>query len=163
MPKIDVESLKFILQRNEPDIRKIAGIMQEIELELKAEEEEKANRPPPVRKQNVIMISQPDGGFFKKVENNFYQPVEDIVGWIAQIPEDDDLATAPGRVHSAAYEFNTTPKGIRMPVESVGEACEIIPAKFFKEQDIWVKSKTPLLVLRVENKIPTEVKDDGNA
>ena len=47
MPKIDVETLKFILQRNEPDIRKIAEIMQEVEMELKAEEEERANRPAP--------------------------------------------------------------------------------------------------------------------
>ena len=47
MPKIDVETLKFILQRNEPDIRKVNEIMQEIEMELKAEEEEKLNRPPP--------------------------------------------------------------------------------------------------------------------
>ena len=46
MPKIDVETLKFILQRNEPDIRKVNEIMQEIEMELKAEEEEKLNRPP---------------------------------------------------------------------------------------------------------------------
>ncbi len=50
MPKIDIETLKFILQRNEPDIPKIAGIMQEIEQELKAEEEEKALRPPPIKK-----------------------------------------------------------------------------------------------------------------
>ncbi|MGK0464245.1 MAG: hypothetical protein ACJAT5_000657, partial [Lentimonas sp.] len=42
MPKIDVETLKFILQRNESDIRKVAEIMHEIELELKAEEEERA-------------------------------------------------------------------------------------------------------------------------
>ena len=47
MAKIDVETLKFILQRNEPDVRKVNEIMQEVEMELKAEEEEKANRPPP--------------------------------------------------------------------------------------------------------------------
>ena len=53
MPKIDVEKLKFILQRNEPDIRKVE-IMQEIEMELKAEQQEKLNRPPPVKKQFSI-------------------------------------------------------------------------------------------------------------
>ena len=108
MPKIDIETLKFILQRNEPDIRKIAGIMQEIELELKAEEEEKALRPPPVKKQNVMLSLTPMASLKEK----------DIVGWIAQIPEEDDLATTAGRIHSAAHEFNTTPKGIRMPVET---------------------------------------------
>ncbi|HBR66546.1 MAG TPA: hypothetical protein DEA16_00070 [Opitutae bacterium] len=146
MPKIDIETLKFILQRNEPDIRKIAGIMQEIEMELKAEEEEKALRPPAVKKQNVLLVSDPDGSLREK----------DIVGWIAQIPEEDDIATTASRIHSAAHEFNTTPKGIRMPVETIGEACEIVTAKFFKEQNVWVKSKTPLLIIPVVNKIPTD-------
>ena len=149
MAKINVETLKYILQRNEPDIRKIAGIMQEIEMELKAEEEEKALRPPPVKKQLVMLVSDKDGSLSDR----------DIVGWIAEIPEDDDIATTVGRIHSAAYEFNTTPKGVRMPVETVGEACEVVSAKFFKEQAVWVKSKTPLLVIPVSNKIPKEVSE----
>lgn len=146
MPKVDIETIKFVVQRNEPDIRKVAAIMQEIELELKAEEEEKALRPPAIKKQNVIMISDPNGELRDK----------DIVGWIAQIPEDDDILETVPRIHRAAYEFNTTPKGIRMPVETVGEACEVIQAKFFKEQNVWVKTKTPLLILPVDNKIPTD-------
>lgn len=146
MPRIDIETLKFILQRNEPDARKVAEIMQEIELELKAEEEERALRPPPVKKQFAMLVSDPDGILKEK----------DLVGWIAQIPEDDDIATTASRIHSAAYEYNATPKGIRMQVETIGEACEVIPAKLFKEQNIWIKSKTPLLILSVENKIPTD-------
>lgn len=149
MPKIDIETLKFILQRNEPDIRKVAEIMHEVEMELKAEEEEKALRPPPVKKQLVMLLADPDGLLRDK----------DMVGWIAQIPEDDDITTSPGRIHNAAYEFNTTPKGMRMPVETVGEACEVVPAKVFKEQNIWIKSKTPLLVLPIENNIPTDKGD----
>lgn len=146
MPKIDIETLKFILQRNEPDIRKIAEIMHEIQMELQAEEEEKALRPPAVKKQFVMIVADPDGSLQEK----------DMVGWIAQIPEDDDIATSLGRIHSATYEFNTTPKGIRMPIETVGEACEMVPAKLFKEQNIWIKSKIPLLILPIDNKIPTE-------
>ena len=146
MPKIDVETLKFILQRNEPDIRKVSAIMEEIKMELQAEEEEKALKPPAVKKQFVMMVSDPEGALKEK----------DLVGWIAQIPEDDDIATSPNRIHSAAHEFNTTPKGMRMPVETIGEACEAIQAKFFKEHNIWIKSKHPLRVLSVDNKIPTD-------
>ena len=149
MPKIDIETLRFILQRNESDIRKVAEIMNEVELELKAEEEERALRPPPVKKQFVMLVSDPDGILDKK----------DMVGWIAQIPEDDSIATTASRIHSAAYEYNATPKGARMPVETVGEACEVVPTKLFKEQNVWVKSKTPLLIVPVENKIPTEKAD----
>ena len=146
MPKIDIETLRFILQRNETDVRKIAEIMNEIELELKAEEEEKALRPPPIKKQFVMLVSDPDGVLQDK----------DMVGWIAQIPEDDNVATAASRIHSAAYEYNSTPKGTRMPVETIGEACEVVPAKLFKEQNTWIKYKTPLLIIPVKNKIPTE-------
>lgn len=146
MPKIDVETLKFILQRNEKDIRKVAEIMNEVELELKAEEEERALRPPPVKKQFVMLVSDPDGALEKR----------DMVGWVAQIPEDDSIASTAERIHGAAYEYNATPKGMRMPVETIGEACEVVPAKLFKEQSIWIKSKTPLLVLPVKNKIPTD-------
>jgi len=146
MPKIDVETLKFILQRNEPDIRKVAAVMQEIEMELKAEEEEKANRPPPVKKQFSIIVSDADGSLADK----------DLTGWVVQIPEDDSVSVAPSKIISAAYEFNTTPKGRRMPVETIGEACEVVSAKLLKEQNVWVKTKVPVLVVPVANKIPME-------
>ena len=149
MPKIDIETLRFIIQRNEADIRKVTAIMNEVELELKAEEEERALRPPPVKKQFVMLVSDPDGILEEK----------DMVGWIAQIPEDDSVASTADRIHSAAYEYNATPKGTRMPVETIGEACEVVPAKLFKEQSVWIKSKTPLLIVPVNNKIPTEKAD----
>lgn len=149
MPKIDIETLRFILQRNEPDIRKIAGIMEEIQLELKAEEEEKANRPPPVKKQFVVVLADHDGSLAE----------QDITGWVVQIPEEDSMVTAPTKIISAAYEHNTTPKGRRMPVETIGEACEIVSAKLLKEQNVWVKTKTPVLAVPVSNKIPMDTSE----
>ena len=136
----------MILQRNESDIRKINAVMQEIEMELKAEEEEKANRPPPIKKQFSIILSDADGSLADK----------DIVGWVVQIPEDDPVTIAPSKIIQAAYEFNTTPKGRRMPVETIGEACEAVSAKLLKEQNVWVKTKAPVFAVPVENKIPTD-------
>ena len=150
MAKIDVETIKFILQRNEPDIRKVNEIMQEVEMELKAEEEEKANRPPPIKKQFSILISDPEGELADK----------DLTGWVVQIPEDDGVTVAPERIIRAAYEFNTTPKGRRMPVETIGEACEAVSAKLFKEQNIWIKTKVPVLAVTCPNKIPMEPIDE---
>ncbi|MFP4070221.1 MAG: hypothetical protein ACLFVC_08600 [Opitutales bacterium] len=146
MPKIDVDTLKTILHRNEPDIRKVAEIMQDVEMELKAEEEERANRPPPVKKQFAVLLSDPEGEFAGK----------DITGWVLQIPEGDSPATTPERIIRAAYEFNTTPKGRRLPVQTIGEACEVVSAKLFKEQQVWVKTKTPVLAITAPNQIPTE-------
>jgi hypothetical protein len=146
MPKIDVETIKFILQRNETDIRKINDILQDIQQELQAEEEERANRPPPVKKQFSIVLADSEGALAGK----------DLTGWVVQIPEDDSVTVAPDRIIRAAYEYNATPKGRRMPVQTIGEACEAVSAKFFKEQNIWVKTKVPVLAVATANKIPTE-------
>ena len=146
MAKIDVETLKFILQRNEPDIRKVNDIMHDIQMELQAEEEERANRPPAVKKQFSIVLADSEGEFAGK----------DITGWVVQIPEEDSVTDAPERIISAAYEYNASPKGRRMPVETIGEACEAVTAKLFKEQNIWVKTKVPVLAVPTANKIPTE-------
>lgn len=146
MPKIDVEALKFILQRNEPDIRKVNDIMHEVNMQLQAEEEEKANRPPAVKKEYSIIIADPEGELAKK----------DLTGWVVQIPEGDPVNAAPERIIKAAYEFNTTPKGRRMAVSTIGEACEVVTAKLFKEQNVWVKTKVPVLAVTVPNAIPTE-------
>lgn len=146
MAKIDIDTLKVILQRNEQDPRKVAGILEDIAEQIREEEEEKENRPPPLKKQFSILVSDKDGELSEK----------DLVGWVVQIPEDAGVQVAPSKIVKAAYEFNATPKGRRMPVETIGEACETIPAKFFKEQNIWIKSKVPVLVVPVENKIPSE-------
>ena len=76
MPKIDVETLKFILQRNEPDISKFNEIMQQIKMELKAEEEDELNRPLPVKKQFSIQIADAEGQMKDK----------DLTSWVVQIP-----------------------------------------------------------------------------
>ena len=60
------------------------------------------------------------------------------------------------RVFRSSYDFNTTQKGRLLPVKTVGEAIENVPAKFFKETDVWVKTKTPVLVLKTDNDIPKE-------
>ncbi|MFP4156064.1 MAG: hypothetical protein ACLFU4_00430 [Opitutales bacterium] len=146
MPKIDVETLKFIIQRNEPDIRKVNDIMHDVQMELQAEEEERANRPPPVKKQFSIVLADTEGELSKK----------DITGWVVQIPEEDSVTVAPERIIRAAYEYNASPKGRRMPVETIGDACEAVTAKFFKEQNIWIKTKVPVLAVPTANKIPTE-------
>ena len=146
MAKIDVETLKYILQRNETDIRKINEIMQDIQMELQAEEEERANRPPPIKKQYTILLSDNDGSLVKK----------DLTGWIVQIPEDESAVSAGARIIRAAYEFNTTPKGIRMPVKTIGEACEAVTAKKFKDQQVWVRTKTPVMVVAAPNALPIE-------
>lgn len=146
--KADLDLVKLILKRNFIDTQKIAQIIQEINVELDQDQEEK---PKPMKKQFVTLISDPEGVIEGK----------DLTGWVVQIPEDDNPAIASEKLLKSAYDYNATPKGSKFPVETIGEACEIVPPKVTKEHNIWIKTKTPILMIPTDNKIPTETIDDG--
>ena len=136
--KVEMDLLKRVLQRNELDVRTVSQIIEDINKELEKEEEPKA---PPVKKEFAILVSDPDG----KIEG------VDLTGWAVQIPQ-----LLKDKIIRAAYEYNATPKGRRYPVETIGEACEAVTARHFKEQGIWIKNKEPVLLIRTDNKIPKE-------
>lgn len=143
MAKVDLDLVKHILQRNEIDLRKVNSIIEDIEQELKVLKEE--NPPAPrVPKQFAILISDPEGKL----------PKDDFTGWVLQLPEEDSPVQVIDQVCKAAYDFNATPKGRRMPVKSIGEACEAVPARILKEHNVWVKTKEPVLIVRTDNQIP---------
>ncbi len=138
-----MDLLKRVLQRNELDVRTVSQIIEDINKELEKEEEPKA---PPVKKEFAILVSDPDG----KIEG------VDLTGWAVQIPEGESPQLLKDKIIRAAYEYNATPKGRRYPVETIGEACEAVTARHFKEQGIWIKNKEPVLLIRTDNKIPKE-------
>jgi hypothetical protein len=145
MPKIEVNKVAEILKKNEISPAILRRIVEEMNLAAQpdAGDDEK---PPAVKKQFVIVVSDPDGKL----------PKHDFVGWVVQIPESESVATTLDRIFRSSYDFNTTKKGRLMPVKTVGEAIENVPAKAFKEADVWVKTKTPVLVIRTDNEIPKE-------
>ena len=147
MAKVDLDIVKFILNRNELDVRQVAQIMEDIQVELNNQVDEE--KPPPVKKQFVMMVSDPEG----ELEGKNY------TGWVLQIPEEDSPYVAEERLMKGAYEHNATKKGQRMPVKSIGEACEVVPARIYKEQNIWVKTKEPVLLVRSSNVLPDEASD----
>jgi hypothetical protein len=148
MPKIDVNQVADILKRNEVEPSILKQIVAEMQAVLEAEAGEE--KPPPVKKQWCIMISDPEGRLPEG---------EDFAGWVLQIPESESVMTTEERVRRAAYEFNATKRGRLLPATTVGEAMENVAAKHFKEADCWVKTKTPVLMLKTDNKIPIEVSD----
>jgi len=146
MAKVDLDIVKYVLERAEQlEDRQVAGLIEQITKEQQMLDAEKPKEPA-VKKQFVMIVSDP----------NHELPEKDFVGWVAQIPEDDSPATTEERIHRAAYEFNTTPKGRRMPVESIGEACEAVTARLLKEQQVWIKTKEPVLIIKSDNKIPMD-------
>ena len=146
MPKIDVNKVAEILKKNQVDPKILRQIVEEMNILTQAESDEE--KPPAVKKQWAILISDPEGRL----------PKTDFSGWVLQIPEDESVATTQDRIFRAVYEFNTTKKGRLLPSKTVGEALENVPAKHFKETGVWVKSKTPVLMLKTDNEIPMEGK-----
>lgn len=148
MPKIDVNKVAEILKRNELDPAVLRQIVEEMNLLVQPEVDEE--KPPALKKQFAILISDPEG---RLPEGN------DFVGWVLQVPENESVLTTTERIFKGAYEFNTTKKGRLMPAKTVGEALEHIPAKHFKEAGVFVKTKIPVLMLKTDNEIPTETTD----
>ncbi|MBO6102701.1 MAG: hypothetical protein J6P03_05545 [Opitutales bacterium] len=147
MANVDLDLVKAVLQRSDIPAVEIAKIIEDINTETKMAEEAKGEKEPPVKKQFVFILSDPQG----RIKGD-----TDYVGWVVQIPEDDNPATALEKLHAGAYDFNRSAKGRRFAVQSVAEACEFGSAKIFKEQKIWIKTKEPVMVVRPDNKIPTE-------
>ena len=144
MAKIDVEKLKYILHRNESDIQKINDILNDIAAELQIEEAEKEARPPAVKKQFITLIADNDGQLMD----------QDFASWVLQIPEDANPQAVIDKIHQSAYAYNATPKGSRFPVKSMGETLESVSAKIFKDNEVWVKTKIPVLAVSCKNQLP---------
>lgn len=145
MPKIEVNKVAEILQRNQLEPELLRTIVEEMNMIAQPEVDEE--KPPAVKKQHCILISDPNG---------VLPEGQDLVGWVLQIPENESVLTTNERIFKASYEFNTTKRGRLKPVETVGEALENVPAKHFKEAQVWVKTKVPVLMLKTDNEIPRE-------
>ena len=145
MAKIDVSKVAEILKKNHIDPAILRRVIEEMNLAVQPDPGEQ-EAPPPVKKQFVILVSDP--------ENRW--PKHDFAGWVLQLPESESPATIQDRIFKSAYDYNMTRKGRLYPVKTVGEAIENVPAKFLREADLWVKTKTPVIVLKTDNEIPKE-------
>jgi phosphatidylethanolamine-binding protein (PEBP) family uncharacterized protein len=146
--KIEINKAAEIIKRADVSPEQLRQIVEEMNMTVQPEVDEE--KPPAVKKQFVILVSDPDG----RLPEGF-----DFAGWVLQIPENESVMTTNERINNAVYEFNTTRKGRLMPARTVGDALENVPSKHLKEQGVWVKTKTPVLVLKTDNEIPRETKE----
>ncbi len=147
MAKIEIARVAEVLKKSKLEPGLLHEIMHAIQMEAKAAaEEDKEEKPPVQKKQFVILVSDPEGDF----------PEKDFIGWVVQIPEMASPSTVTERIHKAAYDYNASRRGRKNPVSTVGEACEAVPAKHFKEAEMAVKTKIPVAVMVTDNAIPTD-------
>jgi hypothetical protein len=79
---------------------------------------------------------------------------KNLVGWVLQIPEDDDVATVIDSIKTGAYNFNASKKGQKYPVSSIGQAIANVPNKFFKTNNLKIKTKEPVQIITTNNVLP---------
>lgn len=145
MAKVDLDLLQIVLERNSVDARLTAQIISDIQEELKLEKLEAEEKEPVAKKKYVFVASDPEGVLDGK----------ELVGWVVQIPEDESEFSVEEKIFIAAAEYNRSKKGRRDPAKTVGEACERVPAKFFREQKLWVKNKEAAYLLSLSNALPS--------
>ena len=143
MPKIDVNKVAEILRKNHIDPAVLRRVVEEMNLAVQPDPGE-GELPPPVRKQYVMLVSDPEGRM----------PKGDFTGWVLQIPESESPASCQERLFKAAYDYNASKKGGLNPARTVGDALEGVPGRFFRDAELWVKTKTPVVLLRTDNEIP---------
>ena len=143
MPKIDVNKVAEILKKNHNDPAVLRRVVEEMNLAVQPDPGD-GDQAPPVKKQFVILVSDP----------NEKLPKVDFTGWVLQIPEDESPASVQERLLKATYDYNASKKGRLYPAKTVGDAIEAVPAKLFRESELWVKTKEPVIVLRTDNEIP---------
>jgi hypothetical protein len=145
MAKIDVNKVAEILKKNHIDPAVLRRVVEEMNLAVQPDPGE-GDQPPPLKKQFVILVSDPRGTL----------PKGDLTGWVLQLPQDESPASVEERLLKAVYDYNASKKGRLYPAKTVGDAMEGVPAKFFKDVELWVKTKEPVIVLRTDNEIPKE-------
>lgn len=144
MSKIEINQVAEILKKNKADPKLLRTVVEEMNLLVQAAQDADEDKPKAVKKQNVILVSDPEGILLE----------QDLVGWVLQIPDYESPVTTLDRIYRSTHEFNASKKGRLYPAKTVGEAIENVPAKIFKEAGIWVRTKTPVLVCRTYNLIP---------
>ncbi|HYC72349.1 MAG TPA: hypothetical protein VEB66_14155 [Opitutaceae bacterium] len=145
MPKIEVSHVAEILKRHKLEPSLLREIVEEMnEASQPAVDED--TKPPPLKKQFVVLLSDPQGKL----------PQSDLVGWVVQIPENASPHSTADRIFKGAYDYNASKRGRLLPVKSVGEALESAGAKYFKEAELWVKTKTPVSVVVTDNVLPKD-------
>ena len=145
MAKIEVNQVAEILKKHKLDPSLLKEIVEEMnEVSQPAVDED--IKPPAPKKQFVVLLSDPEGKLGKK----------DLTGWVVQIPEDASPHSTTDRIFKGAYDFNASKRGRMLPVKSVGEALESGSAKYFKESELWVKTKMPVAVVVTDNVLPKD-------
>jgi len=144
--KIDIETLKEILQEHLEDTTQ-AEILKEINKALLEKEEikDKEKKEKVEKKGVVILTTLPQGVERKDLEN--------LTGFFTEIPEEDHPTSLHEKIASVKAAYNLSRKAKKNPAETLGDLFELAPAKILKEVGILKKPKGTVRFLHITNQI----------
>ena len=137
--KVDLEVVKRILRHSDLESGVVSELLDEIQsaAEDKADEGDAAKQKP-IKKQFVVVGSSSDEGMAAKA------------CWVFQIPADEAPQSIQDKLMESLKSFRLSKSGRRYAVNNLSEACNRIPAKVFKEQRLWCKSKEPIWFIQMD-------------
>ena len=142
MPKVEINQVAEAAKSIQLEPKQLRELIEKLNMITEKAEE----KLPAIKKQFIILVSDPD----------HLLPKTEFAGWVLQIPESESAATTESRLQQAIYAYNASKKGRLYPARTIGEAVENIAGHFFKDADVWVKTKTPVLMLRTSNELPDD-------
>jgi len=154
---VQLEAVREALEKvvkDENAIEKVLDLLSDATVQVdeakQAEESEAADNneseesdEPKIKKQLGILICDKDGDIKR-----------DLVGWVFQMPENEDTRDVIDNIKKAAYNYNASKKGRKYPVNTIGQAIEGVGNKFFKPYNVSIKTKEAVLVVTTDNVLP---------
>lgn len=140
MAKVAIEDIELTLRKKDVSPEIIRSVLADLAEQLEMNASEKTPR----QKKELMVIASDYG------EGNEDTPP---VGWVVQVAEGRVHPEVVADVVSVANDFNETKKGKKFPVETLGDTFEAVPARFFKERGISVKTKIPLVIHKFPNNL----------
>lgn len=142
--KADLEIIETVLKKHDIEDSVLAQIRAELVQEI---ENNKTPREKATKKDFVLLVSDPNGVIPDDAE---------LTGWAIQIDPKKGIKEIPDILKKIGTAFNDTPKGQKLPAESVGDLFETAPGKTFSENGIFRKHKDPVFVMVTNNKVADE-------
>lgn len=143
--KTDLDTVNMVLTKHDIEQEIRVKVLRDIETEI---EKSKSEKTPKTKNQYVILAITED-------EN-----ISEVPLYVLQIPEMDNPLRIPESIGKAASAFNTSRKGRKNPVNTVGEALEAVSRKFFKEENVSVKTNLPVFTITSTNKLDLPVDEE---
>jgi hypothetical protein len=135
--KIDIERIEGIVHKNVKDEKVAQKILSELQKAVDEAKEENAVREKKEKSKLVaIQLEDPTSVYVVKTK------------------ESTDVASIVDLIRTkVVVDFNTSKKGQKYPVKNLAQAFEFVASRFYKEYDLHVQTKTPIDIIKAENKL----------